>query len=174
MSTSLRQVSPEPIQLIINDDSDDTNSEGNQDQPSNETISSSTSNHNSPFHQHMPHIQSVEIIEATILRDAKTGSKHTTYTLLITSTKGQSLKLHKRYNDFVQLSQSLRAQYPQSKIQIPKLPPKTLMPGANFQVKFLERRRKGLEYFINSVLLNKVFHGSRAIARFIEEDEVVE
>ena len=83
-------------------------------------------------------------------------------TILI--AQGRTLKAHKRYSEFFSLRQNLCSAYPRYEKLIPALPPKSvvctvsllrdhLIFPAKFRPAFLEKRRRGLELFLSTVLL---------------------
>ncbi|KAH3672396.1 hypothetical protein WICMUC_004232 [Wickerhamomyces mucosus] len=139
METALTHVPPVPIQL--NDESTE--------------LSKQT------------HIQDVHIGEATIVKGTN-GSKFTSYSLVITLSSGVNIKIMKRYSEFEALAKQLMKIYPNRLIEIPKLPPKNYL-GNNFSNEFLNKRRRGLEFFTNAVLLNPVFNTSNVVKNFITE-----
>ena len=63
------------------------------------------------------------------------------------------IEVYRRYSEFEGLREELCMAIPQlAQRTIPRLPPKSLV--SRFRGPFLERRRKGLEFFLASILLN--------------------
>ncbi|KAK9476352.1 Phox homologous domain-containing protein [Lipomyces japonicus] len=96
----------------------------------------------------------------------KNGS-YVTWLCIIDTIEGDSVKVRKRYSEFVQLQKKLFEEFPMLRAAIPNLPPKSMI--SNFRPFFLEQRRRGLEYFLACVVLNPVFSGSTAVKDFIKE-----
>ncbi|CAK7564402.1 MAG: hypothetical protein SEPTF4163_002292 [Sporothrix epigloea] len=80
---------------------------------------------------------------------------------------GHSFSVYKRYSEFDTLRQRLVASFPQARGggALPPLPPKTVL--GNFRPEFLEKRRTGLQYFLNCILLNPEFAGSPILQDFL-------
>lgn len=77
------------------------------------------------------------------------------------------ITIHKRYSEFVSLRQRLWYAFPQQRKGIPELPPKSVV--SKFRESFLESRRKGLEYFLLTILLNPVFAQSPIVKDFVRK-----
>ncbi|KAF2736615.1 Phox-like protein [Polyplosphaeria fusca] len=88
---------------------------------------------------------------------------------------GGPMKMIKRYSEFDELRQQLVRTFPQAEGAMPPLPPKSFVCGsdidvfrtARFRPRFLERRKAGLSYFLNCVLLNPEFAGSPVLKDFL-------
>ncbi|CAK7229478.1 hypothetical protein SCUCBS95973_007236 [Sporothrix curviconia] len=80
---------------------------------------------------------------------------------------GHSFCVYKRYSEFDTLRRRLLASFPQARGggALPPLPPKTVL--GNFRPEFLEKRRLGLQYFLNCILLNPEFAGSPVLQDFL-------
>jgi len=65
---------------------------------------------------------------------------------------GRYVEAHKRYSEFTAFRDKLIARYPELTAAIPELPPKSVV--GKFRPAFLEKRRKGLEWFLSCVMLN--------------------
>jgi len=65
--------------------------------------------------------------------------------------EGRILKTRKRYSEFFTLRQNLCTAFPRHEKMIPALPPKSVV--SKFRPAFLEKRRRGLELFLSTVLL---------------------
>lgn len=76
------------------------------------------------------------------------------------------MTIRKRYSEFDELRQKLVIAFPQStKASLPSLPPKSVI--YKFKPKFLEKRRAGLNHFLNCILLNPEYAGSVIVKDFI-------
>lgn len=75
------------------------------------------------------------------------------------------MHIQKRYNDFFTLREHLTMTFPLSDASIPPLPPKGVV--AKFRPNFLERRKKGLQYFLNCVVLNPEFSRAPVMKEFL-------
>ncbi|KAI5812169.1 Phox homologous domain-containing protein [Pyronema omphalodes] len=87
------------------------------------------------------------------------------WTCEIVTFEGARFTVRKRYASFYQLRIALKATFPRSVQYLPALPPKSLI--SKFRPKFLETRRQGLSYFLESVLLNPEFAGSPIVKDFL-------
>lgn len=72
------------------------------------------------------------------------------------------IQIRKRYSEFARLRSDLLSAFPTLSGALPKLPPKSVV--SKFRPSFLEKRRRGLEYFLSCVLLNPQF-GTTPIVR---------
>lgn len=74
--------------------------------------------------------------------------------------------IRKRYSEFDDLRDALVDAFPQAtEKSLPPLPPKSAI--YKFRPKFLERRRLGLAYFLNCVLLNPEYASSPMVKDFV-------
>lgn len=78
---------------------------------------------------------------------------------------GGSIIIRKRYSEFDDLRRKLLITFPNSGGAMPPLPPKSLF--YKFRPSFLEKRRAGLEYFLNCVLLNPDLSSAPVTKEFI-------
>ncbi|KAF2797640.1 Phox-like protein [Melanomma pulvis-pyrius CBS 109.77] len=78
---------------------------------------------------------------------------------------GGPMKIIKRYSEFEHLRHDLVKTFPHATGSMPPLPPKSIF--SKFQTKFLEKRKAGLAYFLNCVLLNPEFAGSPVLKEFL-------
>ncbi|KAF2118415.1 Phox homologous domain-containing protein [Lophiotrema nucula] len=78
---------------------------------------------------------------------------------------GGPMKIMKRYSEFDTLRQQLCKTFPYADGAIPPLPPKSVI--SRFRPRFLERRKAGLSYFLNCILLNPEFAGSPVLKEFL-------
>lgn len=81
---------------------------------------------------------------------------------------GSPMVIRKRYSEFDDLRNRLLKAFPDSTIQsLPPLPPKSAV--YKFKPKFLEKRRQGLAYFLNCVMLSPRYASSIIVKDFIFE-----
>ncbi|KAH6638156.1 PX domain-containing protein [Boeremia exigua] len=78
---------------------------------------------------------------------------------------GGPMKIRKRYSEFEDLHQKLVKTFPHAVGSMPQFPPKSVV--SRFRPRFLERRKQGLSYFLNCVLLNPEFAGSPVLKDFL-------
>lgn len=79
---------------------------------------------------------------------------------------GSPMTIRKRYSEFDELRTQLLKAFPDStKTSLPPLPPKSAI--YKFKPKFLEKRRQGLAYFLNCVMLSPQYASSIIIKDFI-------
>ncbi|CAK7224243.1 hypothetical protein SBRCBS47491_005482 [Sporothrix bragantina] len=95
------------------------------------------------------------------------GSGRTSSSPQSPTAGGHSFCVYKRYSEFDTLRKRLLASFPQARGggALPPLPPKTVL--GNFKPEFLEKRRLGLQYFLNCILLNPEFAGSPVLQDFL-------
>ncbi|EUC34252.1 hypothetical protein COCCADRAFT_4301 [Bipolaris zeicola 26-R-13] len=78
---------------------------------------------------------------------------------------GGPMKIRKRYSEFEELHAKLRQTFPHAAGSLPQLPPKSVI--SRFRPRFLEKRKQGLSYFLNCVLLNPEFAGAPVLKAFL-------
>lgn len=79
---------------------------------------------------------------------------------------GNPMTIRKRYSEFDELRERLLKAFPDStKTSLPPLPPKSAI--YKFKPKFLEKRRQGLAYFLNCVMLSPQYASSIIVKEFI-------
>lgn len=84
---------------------------------------------------------------------------------------GSPMIIRKRYSEFDQLRNDLLKAFPHTaRTSLPPLPSKSAI--YKFRAKFLEKRRTGLAYFLNCILLDPVYSGSPVVKNFIFKNEV--
>jgi len=71
------------------------------------------------------------------------------------------MKLIKRYSEFDDLRRRLVKAFPTHEAAMPALPPKSVM--SKFRPEFLDKRKAGLSYFLNCVLLHPEFAASAVL-----------
>jgi PX domain len=64
------------------------------------------------------------------------------------------MNIRKRYSEFDDLRSKLISTFPDFKAAVPTLPPKSVI--WRFQSRFLEKRRRGLQYFLKHVSLSRL------------------
>ncbi|KAI0014850.1 Phox homologous domain-containing protein [Xylariomycetidae sp. FL0641] len=75
------------------------------------------------------------------------------------------MNIRKRYSEFDDFRWRLVRTFPGFEAAVPELPPKSLI--AKFRPGFLEKRRLGLQYFLNCILLNPEFSGAPVLKEFL-------
>lgn len=79
---------------------------------------------------------------------------------------GSPMIIRKRYSEFDELRNNLLRAFPDSTdTSLPALPPKSAI--YKFKPKFLEKRRAGLAYFLNCVMLSPQYASSIIVKEFI-------
>lgn len=137
----LNQVPPEPIELI-----DHT------------TDDFSTSN---------TWAKDVHIDEHNVIQGNNRAGAYVVWVINIDTfgVAGGSIQICKRFSEFVTFRQELTRDFPNHANEVPPLPPKSIV--LRFKPKFLEQRRRGLQYFLLCVLLNPTFSSSTVVKSFI-------
>ncbi|CAJ2500059.1 Uu.00g029120.m01.CDS01 [Anthostomella pinea] len=79
--------------------------------------------------------------------------------------KGSFMNIRKRYSEFDDFRWRLMRTFPGFEAAVPGLPPKSLI--SKFRPRFLEKRRSGIQYFLNCILLNPEFSGSPVLKEFL-------
>jgi hypothetical protein len=111
--------------------------------------------------------KSINIDEYVIIRGNPLGAgAYVVYTCTVQTLDGGPMTIRKRYSEFDELRAKLIKAFPQStNSSLPPLPPKSAI--YKFRPKFLEKRREGLAYFLNCVMLNPEYAGSTIVKDFI-------
>ncbi|KAF2403966.1 Phox-like protein [Trichodelitschia bisporula] len=110
--------------------------------------------------------RSARIDDYVIVRGTPPGiGAYVVWNCLVDTLDGGSITLRKRYSEFLTLRKNLARTFPKSEGAMPPLPPKSII--SNFKPKFLEKRREGLSYFLNCILLNPEFSGSPVLKEFL-------
>ena len=111
--------------------------------------------------------KSVTIDEYVIVRGNPLGAgAYVVYNCNVQTLDGGPMTIRKRYSEFDELRAKLIEAFPQStKSSLPPLPPKSAV--YKFRPNFLEKRREGLAYFLNCVMLNPEYAGSTIVKDFI-------
>ncbi|KAF9786469.1 Phox-like protein [Thelephora terrestris] len=107
----------------------------------------------------------VEIRGWTSVGD-KLGGAYIVYECVVRTKEETVIHVHKRYNAFEELFNSLHRTLPRQEHRlIPPLPPKTSL--AKYRSSFLEKRRRMLERWLSSVLLHPDLGGSQAVRNWL-------
>ncbi|KAF1840386.1 PX domain-containing protein [Cucurbitaria berberidis CBS 394.84] len=78
---------------------------------------------------------------------------------------GGPIKIRKRYSEFEDLRAKLVQTFPHAVGSMPQFPPKSVI--SRFRPRFLEKRKQGLAFFLNCILLNPEFAGSPVLKDFL-------
>ncbi|KEF60053.1 uncharacterized protein A1O9_04903 [Exophiala aquamarina CBS 119918] len=111
--------------------------------------------------------KSIAIDDYVIVRGSPTGiGAYVVWNCKVQTLDGGPMVIRKRYSEFDELRSKLVKAFPQStSSSLPPLPAKSAL--FKFRPKFLEKRREGLAYFLNCVMLNPEYAGSVYVKDFI-------
>lgn len=111
--------------------------------------------------------KSITIDDYVIVHGSPPGiGAYVVWNCRVQTLDGGPMTIRKRYSEFDELRSKLLKAFPHSnKSSLPPLPPKSAI--YKFRPKFLERRREGLAYFLNCVMLNPEYAGSTIVKDFI-------
>ena len=110
--------------------------------------------------------RAITIADYVIVKGSPTGvGAYVVWNCRVETLDGGPIFIRKRYSEFDRLRLHLIQAFPKAKNALPVLPPKSVL--YRFQPKFLEKRRAGLSYFLNCVMLNPEFAGSPIVKDFI-------
>lgn len=111
--------------------------------------------------------KSIAIDDYVVVRGNITGlGDYVVWNCKVQTLDGGPMMIRKRYSEFEALRHELVTTFPQStKKSLPPLPPKSAI--YKFRPRFLEKRRQGLAYFLNCVMLNPEYAGSHAVKNFL-------
>jgi hypothetical protein len=114
-----------------------------------------------------PWAKSININDYVIIRGTIGGvGDYVVFNCTVQTLDGGPLTIRKRYSEFDDLRTKLMKEFPQStRSSLPALPPKSAV--YKFRPKFLERRREGLAYFLQCVMLNPQYSTSHIVKDFI-------
>jgi hypothetical protein len=101
-----------------------------------------------------------------IIVEGNNLGKFVLWTLTLTLWNDSQIVVKKRYNQFAALRKQLVAQYGKS-VAVGKLPPKSAFWEDRFDGEFLEKRRRRLEYWANSVVLDPLLGAAPAVRQFV-------
>ncbi|ROT34979.1 Phox-like protein [Sodiomyces alkalinus F11] len=103
--------------------------------------------------------KSVEITDYVVVNGSTTGIG------AFVVWNGSFMNIRKRYSEFDELRHRLVMTFPNFSAAVPPLPPKSVI--SKFRPKFLDKRRQGLQYFLNCIMLNPEFSGSPVLKEFL-------
>jgi len=83
----------------------------------------------------------------------------------VETLSGSHMNICKRYSEFDELRSRLVSSFPRFEGAVPELPRKSVI--SKFRPSFLEKRRAGLQYFLNCIMLNPEFSGSPILKEFL-------
>ncbi|KAG6028847.1 hypothetical protein E4U19_001258 [Claviceps sp. Clav32 group G5] len=110
--------------------------------------------------------RSVEIVDYTVVNGGATSIGAFVVWIVRVETLNRSyMNIRKRYSEFDDFRGKLVKTFPNFENAVPMLPPKSLI--SKFRPRFLEKRRIGLQYFLNCILLNPEFSGSPVLKEFL-------
>ncbi|KAI1802908.1 Phox-like protein [Daldinia bambusicola] len=110
--------------------------------------------------------KSVEITDYVIVNGSATNiGAFVVWNIRVETLSGSYMNIRKRYSEFDDFRWRLVRTFPNFEAAVPELPPKSMI--SKFRPRFLERRRAGLQYFLNCILLNPEFSGSPVLKEFL-------
>ncbi|KAI0849662.1 Phox-like protein [Daldinia vernicosa] len=110
--------------------------------------------------------RSVEITDYVIVNGSTTNiGAFVVWNIRVETLSGSYMNIRKRYSEFDDFRWRLVRTFPNFEAAVPELPPKSMI--SKFRPRFLERRRAGLQYFLNCILLNPEFSGSPVLKEFL-------
>lgn len=110
--------------------------------------------------------RSVQVVDYVHVNGSTTNlGAFTVWNIKVETLTGAKINIRKRYSEFDDLRRKLVQTFPNFEAAVPVLPPKSVL--NKFKPKFLEKRRAGLQYFLNCILLNPEFSGSPVLKEFL-------
>ncbi|KAI1844579.1 hypothetical protein JX266_009252 [Neoarthrinium moseri] len=110
--------------------------------------------------------KSVGITDYVVVNGSSTNiGAFVVWNIRVETLNGSFMNIRKRYSEFDDLRWRLIRTFPNFEAAVPELPPKSLI--SKFRPKFLEKRRAGLQYFLNCIMLNPEFSGSPVLKEFL-------
>ncbi|EEU48189.1 uncharacterized protein NECHADRAFT_75520 [Fusarium vanettenii 77-13-4] len=110
--------------------------------------------------------KSVEIVSYTVVNGSATNiGAFVVWNIRVETLNGSYMNIRKRYSEFDDFRYRLVQTFPGFEAAVPALPPKSVI--SKFRPRFLEKRRAGLQYFLNCILLNPEFSGSPVLKEFL-------
>ncbi|KAK4180158.1 Phox homologous domain-containing protein [Triangularia setosa] len=110
--------------------------------------------------------RSVTITDYITINTSSTNlGAFTVWNISVETLEGPRINIRKRYSEFDDLRKKLIMTFPGFEAAVPELPPKSMM--KRFKSGFLEKRRGGLQYFLNCILLNPEFSGAPVVKEFL-------
>ncbi|KAK4240857.1 Phox homologous domain-containing protein [Achaetomium macrosporum] len=110
--------------------------------------------------------RSVQVTDFVLVNGSTTNiGAFIVWNIKVETLNGSRMNIRKRYSEFDDLRKRLVLTFPNFEAAVPALPPKSVL--KRFQPRFLEKRRAGLQYFLNCILLNPEFSGSPVLKEFL-------
>ncbi|KAI5467593.1 Phox homologous domain-containing protein [Mariannaea sp. PMI_226] len=110
--------------------------------------------------------KSVEIVDYIIVNGSTTNiGAFVVWNIRVETLRGSYMNIRKRYSEFDDFRNRLVMTFPGFEAAVPELPPKSVI--SKFRPRFLEKRRAGLQYFLNCIMLNPEFSGSPVLKEFL-------
>ncbi|KAK4129356.1 Phox-like protein [Parathielavia appendiculata] len=110
--------------------------------------------------------RSVQVTDYVLVNGSTTNiGAFVVWNIRVETLNGSRMNIRKRYSEFDDLRRWLVQTFPNFEAAVPALPPKSVL--KRFQPRFLEKRRAGLQYFLNCILLNPEFSGSPVLKEFL-------
>ncbi|KAI0120411.1 Phox homologous domain-containing protein [Xylariales sp. AK1849] len=110
--------------------------------------------------------KSVQVTDyVTINGSAMNIGAFVVWNIKVETLTGSFMNIMKRYSEFDDFRWRLICTFPNFEAAVPELPPKSLI--SKFRPRFLEKRRAGLQYFLNCIMLNPEFSGSPVLKEFL-------
>ncbi|KAG6003487.1 hypothetical protein E4U43_000915 [Claviceps pusilla] len=110
--------------------------------------------------------KSVDIVDYTVVNGGATSvGAFVVWNVRVETLNRSYMNVRKRYSEFDDFRTKLVKTFPHFEAAVPALPPKSLI--SKFRPTFLEKRRIGLQYFLNCILLNPEFSGSPVLKEFL-------
>lgn len=113
--------------------------------------------------------KSVQIRDHVLVNGSTTNiGAFVVWNIRVETLNGSFMNIRKRYSEFDDLRRRLVQTFPNFEAAVPILPPKSVMAKLRpREPRFLEKRRAGLQYFLNCILLNPEFSGSPVLKEFL-------
>ncbi|KAL2143564.1 hypothetical protein VTI28DRAFT_10350 [Corynascus sepedonium] len=110
--------------------------------------------------------RSVQVTDYVMVNGSTTNiGAFVVWIIKVETLNGARINIRKRYSEFDDLRRRLVQTFPGFEAAVPALPPKSVL--KRFHPRFLEKRRAGLQYFLNCILLNPEFSGSPVLKEFL-------
>lgn len=110
--------------------------------------------------------KSVEVVSHVVVNGSATNiGAFVVWNIRVETLSGSFMNIRKRYSEFDEFRARLIETFPNFEAAVPVLPPKSVI--SKFRPRFLEKRRAGLQYFLNCILLNPEFSGSPVLKEFL-------
>lgn len=134
------------------------------------TLKDNTDEDDDPAHAHQQlWARSITIDDYVIIKGSNAAiGAYVVWICKVETLDGSPMIVRKRYSEFDQLRNNLLRAFPDStNTSLPPLPPKSAI--YKFKPKFLEKRRAGLAYFLNCVMLSPQYASSIIVKEFISQ-----